>query len=280
MDDIDRADVITIDSVNLSPDLPAYDARANAYMEYVLARAADVIMVHGLRVGSTVLDAAGAYSAHVGDDHGMGFVNATLISSAGRIVGSKALQLSARLGGRTVILAPDCLVDQVYFNRRPVRLYNMENVAGPFFEAQRTFVVETLARDSYLTHRRATGHDDDLMYMAADMHALPGADSMRLLTGLTSRKGVPPSAWSDVWGELRHGEPGYTDRGRDVFNADIVLPAYVRQHRRSYMMAYGDLYGRVGSPVSVDIMGMKSTANDIPFSGTYGLTMSVYVPRI
>jgi hypothetical protein len=32
--------------------------------------------------------------------------------------------------------------------------------------------------------------------------------------------------------------------------------------------------------VSVDVMGMKSTANDIPFSGTYGLTMSVYVPRI
>ena len=72
MDDVDSADVITIDSVNLSPDLPAYDARANAYMEYVLARSADVIMVHGLRVGSTVLDAADEYSAHVGEDAGLG----------------------------------------------------------------------------------------------------------------------------------------------------------------------------------------------------------------
>lgn len=282
-------DIITVAVLDLAPELPLYPERAQAYLRDVLNSGArpDVLMIQGVRTDDVgvlgMLHRFGEF--HMSDNPSrFNYRNVTVVSDRlGKVSKRNYRVLSDMNDQHSRELVPDILIDEVEFNERPILFYNMENISGKFFEATRTYIASIPAADMYRRtkdRKRSPDYEyykNGLAVLAGNMHADPDSESIRYLTGLQSKANYPQTYWVDVWGELRVDE-GATERKNDVNDARVVVPKMLRPKRHTYMMLYGDVLGREGTPLSIGMNGNKSMSNGVPYSSTFGLTMRFYAP--
>lgn len=296
--EIDPDDLITIALIDLGPALPYYEKRATEYLAYIKDQrpTPDVILLQGVRMdGPTILNSiSGRYHLHFSqNDSKFDYCNVTAIandyvdnirsSSEIRIIGKR--NKTNQDGSKTTVdieLAPDCLTDSLYIRGHMVRFYNYEALRGLFYEPQRVYSANLLTRDAYKLKTMDPDYKNAFMYLGGDLHADPDFESVRLLNGKMTRDGVFPSAFNDVW-EVMHdhdGIDGTTERQVDVFDKTVKIPQLVRPRRHTYFLAYGDVFGKAGTPVNIEINGNHTTDEGIPFSDDYGLTMTIWVPAL
>ena len=285
---IDRDDVRRMVSIDLAPHLPMYEERANEYVHETVRdkfRPA-VIFIQGVRMDApSVLSeiASNGYKLHHSpNDSRFNYRNVTAIDSDLDIRERSEIRMIAETNGKQVELAPDCLVDAYYDNGRMVRLYNFESIRGTFFEVHRVKLANLIVKDAYIHKIKDPDYKNGLMYMAADLHADEANESVRILLGRMTREGVCPSGWTDVWAILHNKDhaDGNTERQTSVFDGSIKIPSLVRPRRHTYFLAYGDVFGREGTPLTIDLNGNKTTDNGIPYSDDYGLTADIWIPPL
>ena len=293
-DAVDADDLLTMMVVDLAALLPAYDERAMGYLNFVSRESPDVVMLQRVRRDQpTVLNMLGSrYSMHISrNETRFDYCNVTCVRKQLNVESSEELRMTGesvtrdRAGKEKRVqleLAPDCLVDTLLIRGRRVRLYNYEAISGPFYEAHRVHCANLITRDAYLLRRSDPRYKGALMYLGGDLHADEDFESVRLLSGKMTREGVYASAFADVWPVMHalDGDPGITERSLDVLDSTVKIPQYVRPKRHTYFMAYGDVFGRAGSPLQIEINGNHTTEAGIPWSDDYGLTMTVWVPPL
>ena len=291
---VEADDLVTIMLLDLAAELPAYDERAMEYLAFVKDEAPEVVLLQGVRMDHpTVLSSLSArYDMHVSrNDTRFDYCNVTCVSKQMEVVDSDEIRMvgeDVRTGqdGKEVHtqieLAPDCLVDTLYVHGRRVRVYNYEAIRGPFYEAHRVYCANLITRDAYMLRRKDPRYKTSIMYLGGDLHADDDFESVRLLGGKMTRDGVYASAFTDVWPVMHalDGDPGITERSVDVLDATVKIPQYVRPKRHTYFMVYGDVFGRAGSPLQIEINGNHTTEAGIPWSDDYGLTMTVWLPPL
>ena len=285
---IDRDDVRRMVIMDLAPTLPMYDERATEYIQSIIGDKfqPDVIFIQGVRMESPgVLGGIanrGYELHHSNNDSRLSYCNVTALRSDLDIREQNEIRMEVSINDKLIEVAPDCLVDSYYDSGRMVRLYNFESMRGPFFEANRVELVKKLVTDAYTRKRRDPDYTHGLMYMAADLHADDVNDSVRLLTGRSARDDVYPSAWSDVWAILHAKDDvdGSTERQTSVLDNSVRIPGLVRPRRHTYFLAYGDVFGREGTPLTITLNGNESTTDGIPYSDDYGLTTDVWIPPL
>jgi hypothetical protein len=288
---LDRSDIRRMVLIDLAPHLPEYMKRSIAYIHSVLTDTfrPKIILVQGVRMDSpSVLSeiASNGYSLHYSpNDSRFDYCNVTAIRKTLDIREQTELRMMTTTNGRMVELAPDCLVDSYYDHGRMVRIYNFESIRGLFFEMHRVTLVDIITKDAYIHKLKdpdyaSHGKDHGFMYMGADLHADADHESVQLLTGGLIRQGLCPSGWSDVWAVLHANDhvDGSTERQTAVFDDSIEIPQLVRPRRHTYFFAYGDVFGRAGTPVSIELNGNTTTSDGIPYSDDYGLTTDVWIP--
>lgn len=291
---VEADDLLTIALADLAAALPAYDERALEYLDAIKDERPEVIMLQGVRMDQpTVLSSLGnSYNMHVSRSKTrFDYCNVTCVSKTIDVVDSDEIHMSCenvkkdKKGNEVrtqVELAPDCLVDTLLVRGRRVRLYNYEAIRGPFYEAHRVHCANLITKDAYVLRRNDPRYRGSLMYLGGDLHADEDFESVRLLGGKMTRDGVYASAFTDVWPVMHalDGDPGITERSADVLDSTVKIPQYVRPKRHTYFMAYGDVFGRAGSPLQIEINGNHTTDAGIPWSDDYGLTMTIWVPPL
>lgn len=288
---VSPSDQFDIALIDLAPELPMYNERANAYIKNIMDEVKpDVLMVQGvmpskLGVISMLKDIGQCHMSKRPTK--LGSKNATVISDDLDVKDSTSMPLFGRLKktGQLTELAPDILIDEIWVNDRPVCIYNVESMEGPLFEVSRLFIASKLAEDVYQKmitdpkNNPGSSYKNAIALLGGNLHAASDSESVQYLCGKQTRAGYAPSAFVDVWPELRV-DPGVTERMMDVFDRSILLPKMVRPHRRTYFMTYGNVFGRAGSPMGIELNGMHSTPSGIPYSNTYGLDMRIFVPAV
>lgn len=286
--DVPKKDIITVSFLDLGAELPMYSERTQAYISDVVnVNRPDVLMLQGVRPDNTglmsMLHKLGSF--HMSDNPSrFKYRSATIISPRlGRTSKRNYRVLSDASNPSSPELVPDVLIDEVEFNDRPIMFYNVAGMSGKFFEASRTYIASIPAADAYrriMDRKRSPNYAyyrNGLAVLAGNLHADPDSESIRYLTGLQSKANYPQTYWIDVWGTLRV-DAGATERKNDVNDSSILVPKMLRPKRHSYMMVYGDVLGRGGTPLSIGMNGEKSLPNGVPFSSTFGLTMRMYAP--
>jgi hypothetical protein len=279
-DDISNNEQLLVSTIGLSPHLPSYPERTQSYVQDVLSKQPDVLMVRGcLDKYPSVIKMLQDYgNVHISNSLSkLGYRNATVFAPYLKLIDSNAIPLIGGDDIQHVQLAPDCLVDTINYHGYPICFYNLDSISGPFFESHRTFIASIVDKDAYMKKRKNPAYRSALFVLGGDLHTTPDSESVLMMEGKLTKKGYCPSAWVDVWGEMKT-DPGVTERSLDVFDSGILLGSLVRPKRKTYFMTYGDVFGRAGSPLKIDRNGMDSTDDGIPYSSTYGLDMTLYVP--
>jgi hypothetical protein len=278
---IDDDDQLLVMTAGLSPHLPEYEERSVYYINSLLSNNPDVLMLNGLLESyPAVMRVLNEYgTVHITPNTSRsGVKNVTVLAPYLKLKETASISFTESVNDKFVELAPECLIDTVMYHGRLIRFYNVESISGPFFEVQRTLISSKINKDAYLTNRRLSG-SDTVFVLGGNLHATNDHESIRLMLGKTSKEGCYPAAWDDVWAELQADDHrAVTERKLDVFDDSIVLPKFVSTKRKTYFMVYGDVFGKVGSPLNIDLNGMEKTDSSIPVSSTYGLTMSIYLP--
>lgn len=291
-----KEDHLTVALIDLAPELPMYNERANAYLKHITTEVKpDVLLVQGVDI--TKLGVI-AVLKNLGQCHmsrrptGLGFKNATVISDDLDVKQSVSMPLFSESNDpsmRPVELAPDVLIDEIWKNDRLLCVYNAESVSGPLAEVQRLFIASKISKDVYMKivkhYRDPARKIEDSDYRSAvallggNLHSVYESESVQYLCGRQTRPGYYPSAFVDIWSELRV-DPGLTERMEDVLDRSILLPKMVKPRRKTYFMVYNNVFGRAGSPMGIELNGLHSLDNGIPFSNNYGLTTQIYLPPL
>lgn len=288
---IDDVDIFRFSFIHLASHIPHYIDRAGAYLQTIFDENPQVVIIQGLSPTEyTLMGGLQSNGTLITGDYKKTMsekspsVNATWVAQNIRVVEQRTIRIS-EIANNDVehILAPDCVVVTINYRGRIMDIYNMESVSGVFNETARMHALAIMNRDAYLTKTRRKGHFDSLLIMAGNMYAEPGARSIRYLEGYETVKGTAPSGWRDVWDELRmttSPDRAATQRleTNAMFNEDIVYPQFMRAKRMSYFMVYNDVFGRIGTPISIDRNGADFTDDGVPLSDTYGLDMQIYLP--
>lgn len=284
---IDRSDIMTMAIIDLGPDLPEYVERSKHYLHDMMNMTfpPDVLMIQGVRCDTpSILSDVSRCGYQIHDttsDTGLVHRNTTAIHEHLEFDHSENLEMSmVGRDGRSHHIAPDCLIDVIKHHGWTIRLYNYESLDGPFYEHHRSHLSSLIINDAYLHQRKDPEYLHGLMYLGGDLHADDTHDSVRLLLGRSIQQGCDPSAWIDVWPILHSDDhmDGSTERQTSVLDSSVKIPQLVRARRNTFFMAYGDVLGRAGSPITIDLNGNTTTDEGIPYSNDYGLTMDVWIP--
>lgn len=273
--------------INLAQHLPLPEARAEKYIAKTIETFnPDVLFMQGVPVRhpQVLAQARSLGTVHTSPNTTMlDMMNATYIRHGYRIEAQDEIRCIANTERGRMELAPDVLADTIVYGGRRMRFYNFQNMPGAFFEEQRTYLASLVSDDAYQhrvkSDKYKTVFRNAIMVLGGNLNARPDSQSIRYLSGLTTRSGYAPSAWMDVWPELCRNMTGYTERTMNVLDRSVILPKFVKPQRKTYMMVYGNIFGRAGSPVKIELNGME-TADGMPMSDTYGLDMTMYVPPV
>lgn len=288
---IDPEDIVRFVIADFAPNLPAYNDRLMEYAAQLQRGPVkpDVMLIQGVKENavSVVSTMFSHCSWHVSPNRTYhGYLNMTGVSRDFTLLDRSEIRMAGDHNPlddiespNDVLFCPDCLVDTFEVNGNKVRVYNYEAMRGPLFEVQRVYCASLITRDAYRYLQSRNGAEV-LMYLGGDLHADADFESVRLLTGKMTRKGVYPSAFTDVWPVMHKNsnDKGYTERETDVFDSTVKLPKLIQPHRHTYFMVYGDAFGRIGTPLAIEINGNNVTDSMIPLSDDYGLTMDVWIP--
>lgn len=288
---IDQKDIFSVVQCHLGTGLPYYKARSEAYLQTVFKNNPQIVLIQGVSPDSYVLMSALQNSGHlaIGEYRKSVFestpsINMTWVSNDIQVLSTRRVKIETNdAEGNIRALAPDCIVTTIYHRGRMMDIYNFESIDGVFHSEARMVASSIVNRDAYLLKTRKHDHLESLLLLGASMHADSGDQSVQYLKGYLTRSGYAPSGWLDVWEELR------TDTSYDrsatqrleaaaLFNDDLILPQFMKAKRHSYFFVYNDVFGRVGTPIGIERIGMESTDDGIPFSDTFGLSMNLFMP--
>lgn len=281
-DEITEDSVVTLAVIDLASHLPAYKTRAIEYLHNILETdRPDIILIQGASINnaSVISNLANDYYLHSSPNNtSLNYANVSCISREYSMITQSEIRITTHDG---MDIIPDCLVDEFNVKGNIVRVYNYEAPRGEFFEIHRVYGAKLVARDAYEALRKAK-NNNLIMFLGGDLHANFDCESVQLLEGkrICDKDNVFCSCFMDVWEQLCPNIHGTTERQTDVFNPDILLPRLVKPQRQTFFMVYGNRFGRIGTPLNIEINGNHTTTDGIPYSDDYGLTMNVWIPEL
>lgn len=285
---IEERDIMRVCLIDLAPDIPEYNDRAESYMQSIINLNPQIILINGLSPKEYTL--IGGLSNHgtltYGDYHksrgeSAPCVNAIWVAPNIEVREQRTIRISKMMdNGTEIVLAPDGINVTIYHRGRTVDIFCYESIPGAFHGTARTTVATIINKEAYMTKK---ARPDSLLVMGANMHAESDSQSVRYIEGKDTIMGNAPSGWRDIWDELRMDTSmanSATERleTRSLFDDDLVLPQFMRAKRTSFLFAYNDVFGKIGTPIRIERNGTESTSNGTPYSDTYGLTMGMYLP--
>lgn len=140
-------------------------------------------------------------------------------------------------------------------------------------------------RASQLAHDIKENDPQALVYLNGDLNTEPDSDTLRYLQGKHIYNGQS-TYWADAWSMFNDPTvDGHTSRNEGLeaietaHGVGITYPHLMPKRRIDYILGYGWIYGRVGTPVNIERFGFGTTSNGRSLSDHYGLYSDLWIPQ-
>lgn len=119
--------------------------------------------------------------------------------------------------------------------------------------------------------------------LAGDFNCVPDSSTIRFLTGKSSLRGNG-SYWVDVWSHTQSDDTGYTFdphnklAARTAATKDILFPEMMPYRRIDYILVRGWVYGKLGCPLSSQLVFNVADTRGYTESDHYGIHAEILNP--
>lgn len=209
------------------------------------------------------------------------FTNVTLVSSRVQVIGSESVILRSQHGTGT---HPSITQTHLKVNGRLVVIFNAHLPWGSANEPAR---LTCALQVSEIAAEILQQDPSAIIYFNGDFNTEPDSDTLRYLRSKHVLPGDKTTLWVDAW-LMFHAEheDGHTSRNdgaeaiETALGVGIAMPHLLPRRRIDYILGYGWIYGRPGTPLNIERFGFGQTPSGRALSDHYGLYSDVWIPSV